>query len=324
MTLGYYYQNPFVYRKGLPEIPIDLYLACQEFLKYFDEVVILANHQEQSNRNTKPLPEGVKMVDIGPLKPHWVRLLGFGYDRERVRQASQKLDALIIQGPTTLVPHIGKDAPRPLKIFLQVGFWGSVYPGQFRSHSLIKEIGLQCMVRIAEYQQKQAFKKGIIFSNNPLKLEMYKKLAPGYFISKGLVRKEEISKRTSFEIIEPIKLLYYGRIESDKHIETIIRACRLLKEQEFPFHFDIVGGASGPYLKHLLELTRQLDIEKEITFHGPVPFHEKQQYFNRADIFIFHTCGTEGFPRVIWEAFSFGTPVIAANYPGADLFFEIF
>ena len=111
-------------------------------------------------------------------------------------ESSNHIDGIIIQGPTTLVPYIAKFSKKPLKIFFQVGFWSSTYPGQFRNHSLIKELGLQVMLRIAEFHQKMAFKTGIIFSNNPLKLKMYKKYAKGYLVSKGLVRdNENIHKR---------------------------------------------------------------------------------------------------------------------------------
>ena len=322
MTLGYYYQNPIIFRNGQPEVPFDLYLACKEFTKYFEKVVIFANYEENSNRNTNILPPKVELVNLGPLKPHWMRLIGFGYNKKLFSQKSSSLDAILLQGPTSLIPHLAQNAPRPLKIFLQVGFWGSLYPGQFANHGKLKELGLQIMIRIAEYQQKKSFRKGIIFSNNPLKIKMYSHLTKGYLVSKGLVEKKDISQRPSMAINGTLKLLYYGRIGSDKHIETILRACQILKKENFNFQFDIVGDDSGAYLSFLKNMVEELNLNDTVTFHGVIPFNQKKVYFDKADIFIFHTCGTEGFPRVIWEAFSFGIPVIAANYPGADLFFE--
>ena len=84
MNLGYYYQNTFIYNDNEPEIPIDLYLSCIEFLKYFEKVFIFVNHSTISNRITKKLPTGVELVDLGPLAPHWKRLFGFGFDKKKI------------------------------------------------------------------------------------------------------------------------------------------------------------------------------------------------------------------------------------------------
>ena len=116
--------------------------------------------------------------------------------------------------------------------------------------------------------------------------------------------------------------MYYGRIESDKHIETVINACKILKSKGKDFHLNLVGDYMEEYKEHLIKQINQLGLQHYITFHGHVPFHEKRKYFDNSDLFLFSTCGTEGFPRVIWESYSFGLPVIAAKYPGADLFFN--
>ena len=53
---------------------------------------------------------------------------------------------------------------------------------------------------------------------------------------------------------------------------------------------------------------------------GELPNHQKFEVFSDADIYVFNTCTTEGFPRTIWEAMATGIPIVCANYPGAETF----
>lgn len=321
LRLGYYSQLTFRKGENTAEIPNDIYMAVAEFSKYCEEVVLFLNHSSFKNRDTFPLPPKCRLVDLGPIQAMWKRTLGWGIDRRTYLQEVEQLDAIIIQGPTPLLPVLSKGLKQPTPFFLIVGMIASTYPGQFRPHGFFKHLGIRIMVTWIEQQQRKAFRKGVVLANNHLNVETYKKYAPAYLVSKSLVTNADISLKKELSINTPARLLYYGRVGADKHIETILLACQLLKEEKFDFEFSVVGDTDAAYSAHLQNMVRSLDLEKEVSFHGKVSFQEKKQYFHQNDIFIFSTCGTEGFPRVIWEAFSYGIPVIAAQYPGSTGFF---
>ena len=321
LRLGYYSQLTFKKNGKLEEIPNDLYLAVKEFTKHCDEVVLFLNHTPSSNRDTFPVPKKCRLVDLGPNQPMWKRLFGFGFNKKRYYEEVEQLDAIIIQGPTPLLSVLSKQLKKPVPFFLLVGMIAGSYPGQFRPYGFLKHLGIKVMVRFIESKQRRSFKRGIVLANNHLNVAIYKKYAPAYLVSKALVAREDIALKEQLNIQSPTQILYYGRVEPDKHIETILRACAVLKEEEFSFHLNIVGDGLDAYMKHLQQLMTTLHLNDQVTFYGKVSFQDKKKYFHQSDMFIFSTCGTEGFPRVIWEAFSFGIPVIAAQYPGSTGFF---
>lgn len=178
------------------------------------------------------------------------------------------------------------------------------------------------MVKYIEYSQRKVFKSGIVLANNHENVFKYARYTQTYLVSKSLVSENKIQIKESLKAHSPVRILYYGRVEPDKHIETILRACKVLKEREFNFQLQIVGDEHEGYRRFLNELVSSLRLEDFVTFKGRVDFETKDEIMRNSDCLIFHTCATEGFPRVIWESFANGLPVLAAEYPGAQGFLE--
>ena len=134
LKLGYYAQILFVKNGDQIGIPNDLYLALLEFTKHCEEVVLFLNHSTNSNRDTFALPPKCRLVDLGPNQPMWKRLFGYGFDKNKFVKEAEKLDAIIIQGPTPLLYHLAKPLKKPKIFFLIVGMIVGAFPGQFRSY----------------------------------------------------------------------------------------------------------------------------------------------------------------------------------------------
>ena len=110
--------------------------------------------------------------------------------------------------------------------------------------------------------------------------------------------------------------IYLGvvaRLDKQKKIEKLIRIIHLLKNKDKNYYLNIIGD--GPEKKNLLNLSKKLDVKKNINFKGFVQNNKIQKYLKEMDIFIFPS-EDEGLPFSILEAVNNGLPVIAADSGG--------
>ena len=107
---------------------------------------------------------------------------------------------------------------------------------------------------------------------------------------------------------EIVNLVSVGTLRERKRQDLLLETLSLLPQN---YHLVIVG--SGEEEKSLKELTRILNLKHRVTFEGhqtnPYP------YMKGADLFIL-TSEHEGFPNVLLESNSLGTPVVAFACPG--------
>jgi glycosyltransferase involved in cell wall biosynthesis len=107
----------------------------------------------------------------------------------------------------------------------------------------------------------------------------------------------------------PTKILFVGRLSTEKNIPMIIDAVRKTK---VPIQLDIVGD--GPLLAALKRQIRNIKNQK-IVFHGRKTSEELIKFYRNTDALIIAS-DYEGQPTVIMEAMASGTPVIGVNVIG--------
>ena len=96
--------------------------------------------------------------------------------------------------------------------------------------------------------------------------------------------------------------------------DFIRAAAEILKEQQpCPAKFVVMGNDEGGYQQVLVELARELGIEKDIHFF---PFQENMPQVMAALDILVNASDLEGFSRVVIEAMSCGKPVIATAVGG--------
>lgn len=122
---------------------------------------------------------------------------------------------------------------------------------------------------------------------------------------------------SQFSISKGFKLLSIGRISPVKDLETVIRACGILKNSwQRSWSLSIVGGPAmerdKEYLESLKNLVSSLGLQNFVHFTGPRPYTEAPEIYRDHDIFI-STSTTGSIDKSVLEAMSSGFTVITAN-----------
>jgi glycogen synthase len=127
--------------------------------------------------------------------------------------------------------------------------------------------------------------------------------------------------RTDFPPMAPAgrdwrwRLLYVGRVDDRKGIETVIKALAALPEASL----EIVGRGGRDYVESLRALAVRLGVEGRVEF-GVAERSKLRDKYAEADVFVFPSEWDEPFGLVPVEAMSCGTPVVATGTGGSAEF----
>ena len=119
-------------------------------------------------------------------------------------------------------------------------------------------------------------------------------------------------------------VLFVGRIEPLKGVETLIRAMSSLKLQERkrPVHLAVIGGDPAASaremtaeMRRLQRLCDDLHVEQTVIFLGKRRQDTLQYYYSAAEVAVMPS-HYESFGMVALEAMACGTPVIASEVGG--------
>jgi glycosyltransferase involved in cell wall biosynthesis len=112
-----------------------------------------------------------------------------------------------------------------------------------------------------------------------------------------------------YQIKEPIKLLYVGRISKEKNLHLLVDVFKTLYETVKNVHLVVVGD--GPYLNEMKERLREMPC----TFTGYLEGEVLSFVYASSDIFVFPST-TDTFGNVVLEAQASGIPVIVTDQGG--------
>jgi len=118
--------------------------------------------------------------------------------------------------------------------------------------------------------------------------------------------------RDDFKLREPARILFVGRLDPQKGLDTLIRASHLLRRTaDTTVKLQLLG--EGPSRNELMDLVESLGLEPDVEFVGKNP--DVRRYLEQADIFVLPS-RAEGMSNALLEAMSCGLPVVATRIPG--------
>lgn len=119
---------------------------------------------------------------------------------------------------------------------------------------------------------------------------------------------ETHSFRTRISPQLPPRLIIVCRQDVEKGTGHILRAMPLLVEKYPGISLDVVGDGIG--LNSFKVVASSLNLENQVVFHGRVNHAQVMELLSKADIFVYPTSASEGFPKVVLEAMACGLPIV--------------
>lgn len=109
-------------------------------------------------------------------------------------------------------------------------------------------------------------------------------------------------------------ILFLGRIAKDKGMIELVQAACQLRDRGYRFILRVVGN--GELLEQTAQLVDDMNLKEIIRLEGPVyDDAKKAEYYKNADLYVLPTYH-EGFPRTLYEAMIFGSPIITTFVGG--------
>jgi glycosyltransferase involved in cell wall biosynthesis len=324
MKIAYYYHVPLL----ISELK-DYYFP--EFVgKYIEalsqkvEKLTLIVHSEQGRGEYKLKSSNIDVIDLGSVKPAWYRHF---FHRRILRKALAELDVdvIIIRSPTPLSLFISKYVNKKIKILYYVV--GSYQSGAKEMSLLrLRDIFIKMYLYWYTLNFKRVVREGKVIVNSPkLVSDFSKQLGVIEVIPSSVLLPGDFYQRIDTCKHEIKKLLYVGRLESQKGIYELLMAFSQISRGKVKYELHFVGETND-YSKNLFENLDEAifpnEIKKNIFFHGfKRSGSELNSFYRAADILILPSYH-EGLPRVILEAMANSLPVIATNVGSIPMIFK--
>lgn len=127
-----------------------------------------------------------------------------------------------------------------------------------------------------------------------------------------------------FDIISPNEYPHFFRKDDFKYIFTLRRlkkrmGIQLLLEafalviKEKGNSYKLLIGGKGDYRNELEQMTKKLNIEKNVSFLGFLDENQLKYYYSASDVCVVPSLDLEGFGLTTAEAMACGTPVVATK-----------
>lgn len=123
----------------------------------------------------------------------------------------------------------------------------------------------------------------------------------------------------------PTRILCVARLVEQKGLTYLLDACALLRDRNFPFTCDVIGGTEEPlyteYWQRLKEKHHRLELESCVFFRGAQPFPAVLKAYRSADVFVLPCIIAQDgrrdiTPNAVIEAMAMKLPVVSTPVTG--------
>lgn len=130
-----------------------------------------------------------------------------------------------------------------------------------------------------------------------------------------------IKKDTNIFPLKKINLLYIGRFSQMKGLQYLIKACKLLKDNNIDFELKLIGGKNkDDDYENIISMIAKYKLNNKVKIIPPISQDKLLSFYQTADLFILPSI-YEPMGKVILEAQAAGVPVIATKAGGVkDIF----
>ena len=161
----------------------------------------------------------------------------------------------------------------------------------------------ECVVGVADYVRDVL---------SPMKLRRFACFPEVTALAPDKRVREALAQRRLHE--GPARFLIVSRLIFSKGIQYALKAAATL-DRDRDWRIDIVGD--GPMRAELEAMLDSLSLRDRVTLHGFVPRERVDDFYRDADIFLFPSI-REPSGAVVFEAMSWGLPMISAAYGGPE------
>jgi glycosyltransferase involved in cell wall biosynthesis len=111
----------------------------------------------------------------------------------------------------------------------------------------------------------------------------------------------------------PMRLLFVGRLERVKDVETLLEAVHMAGKTGRQFALCIVGAGDPDYTALLHSRVEELGLSEIVQFVGPIPHGPRlYEFYQKAHALVLSS-RSEGIPKVVVEAMAHGLPIVATR-----------
>ena len=318
MRLGFHYHIPAEQRAGAIWLPgylgrfLDGLAGRVERLDLF----LHAPRPGEVAQLDYPLQAGnARLISLGAHGSVPRRLLHAGRILAPLRDHRGELDALLLRGPSPLLPAAARAAgDLPLALLLVGDYLAGV--DDLPQPRWRKE-AIRAFSWWNARGQLAAARRGLTIVNSRVLYRQLEGRVPRLVETRTTTLTEaDFYVRADTCAARPARLLYTGRMDRAKGLMDILQALISLTRAGEDLALDLVGmpEPGDAILDELQAAAAAAGVAERVRYLG---YHavgpDLFQFYRQADLFVLASRGSEGFPRTIWEAMAHSLPVVATR-----------
>jgi glycosyltransferase involved in cell wall biosynthesis len=309
---------------GRCRVPAHMGVLIQELARQAGRVTFYGHEATGTGIEDFELSEPlVRSVNLGPRRRFPTRTFLPASSLRMFRPLEHELDAMLIVGPSPLLPHLVRrlgSVPVALHIWGDYGAW-QPRPDQPRWRNFL----IRRWVQFYSMQQERVARGILAFVQAPELAETVKgadvRVVPFSSVSRSAVDSIEPSTPewpSDKGHSDPVRLVYSGRIVREKGLFEAVRCLRVLREWGYTAELQLLGWEDprDPTVRDLVRYAEEFGVSHQVKMLGyRKAGPELLRAYTDADVFVLPTYW-EGLPRAMQEAMAVGLPVVASAVGG--------